>query len=425
MEDAPMGVVSIEVLAPLIQTQKIIQVKAAAWAKLCGNALELQNALMELPVPKVDAKSVSVGPTTKAFAEQLKSAASEATLQALVECPVCFSTVFEPVTTPCGHTYCRRCLARSLDWESGCPLCRSKLSGFVDNYCVCTPLQDLLSTLWAEDHKRQMDESLAELREQRDGPWLPIIMCNVAFPTQPCNLHVYEPRYRLMIRRILSSGTHHFGVCVPANDEGELPEYGTEVLIKNTRMLPDGRSLVESIGARRFRVLESSVKDGYNSARVEYLEDGIDPSNFDRGQHVQEIVARLNAIQTALDSRPGDSRSPVEASARRFLELVLPSIQGQDMSLDQSDEFAWTVLYRLPVPHLVKYSFLAKLSKTERWIALVELLREFEDSLLSTNFHVVEMMASPHAQSPGPGDGSAENNQDNEDPWMESMNSVE
>jgi hypothetical protein len=33
-------------------------------------------------------------------------------------------------------------------------------------------------------------------------------------------------------------------------------------------MLPDGRSLVDTIGTRRFRVLENSTLDGYHTAKV-------------------------------------------------------------------------------------------------------------------------------------------------------------
>lgn len=34
---------------------------------------------------------------------------------------------FEPVTTPCGHTFCRECLERCLDHRPNCPLCKQSL----------------------------------------------------------------------------------------------------------------------------------------------------------------------------------------------------------------------------------------------------------------------------------------------------------
>lgn len=34
---------------------------------------------------------------------------------------------FEPVTTPCGHTFCKKCIERSLDHNLRCPLCKQPL----------------------------------------------------------------------------------------------------------------------------------------------------------------------------------------------------------------------------------------------------------------------------------------------------------
>lgn len=35
----------------------------------------------------------------------------------------------------------------------------------------------------------------------------------------------------------------------------------------------DGRSIVDTIGKRRFKVIEQHQRDGYNTADIEYLED--------------------------------------------------------------------------------------------------------------------------------------------------------
>lgn len=34
---------------------------------------------------------------------------------------------YEPVTTPCGHTFCKNCMERSLDHNLRCPLCKQPL----------------------------------------------------------------------------------------------------------------------------------------------------------------------------------------------------------------------------------------------------------------------------------------------------------
>lgn len=35
----------------------------------------------------------------------------------------------------------------------------------------------------------------------------------------PCPLHVFEPRYRLMIRQCMESGRRQFGMCGVVDDE--------------------------------------------------------------------------------------------------------------------------------------------------------------------------------------------------------------
>lgn len=54
----------------------------------------------------------------------------EKELQAELTCEICFVLLYCPVTTPCQHTFCAKCLHRSLDHSAVCPLCRSQLPNF-------------------------------------------------------------------------------------------------------------------------------------------------------------------------------------------------------------------------------------------------------------------------------------------------------
>ena len=49
---------------------------------------------------------------------------------------------------------------------------------------------------------------------------LPIFVCTMAYPGMPCPLHIFEPRYRLMMRRCVDRGSRRFGMCQPAVEEG-------------------------------------------------------------------------------------------------------------------------------------------------------------------------------------------------------------
>lgn len=52
-----------------------------------------------------------------------------------------------------------------------------------------------------------------------------------------------------------------------ASAHGE--EYGTMLEIQSVQMLPDGRSMVETKGTQRFKILEKGALDGYVVARIE------------------------------------------------------------------------------------------------------------------------------------------------------------
>ncbi|XP_048208357.1 LON peptidase N-terminal domain and RING finger protein 2 isoform X1 [Perognathus longimembris pacificus] len=191
------------------------------------------------------------------------------------ECALCMRLLFEPVTTPCGHTFCLKCLERCLDHAPHCPLCKDKLSELLAtrNFNITILAEELIFQYLQEelsDRKRIYDEEMSELSNlTRD---VPIFVCAMAFPTVPCPLHVFEPRYRLMIRRCMETGTKRFGMCLSAEHAG-ISEYGCMLEIKDVRTFPDGSSVVDAIGISRFRVLSHRHRDGYNTADIEYLED--------------------------------------------------------------------------------------------------------------------------------------------------------
>lgn len=50
-------------------------------------------------------------------------------------------------------------------------------------------------------------------------------------------------------------------------------DYGCMLIIRSVHFLPDGRSVVDTIGGKRFRVLSRGMKDGYSTADIEHLAD--------------------------------------------------------------------------------------------------------------------------------------------------------
>ncbi|KAL4230189.1 LON peptidase N-terminal domain and RING finger protein 3 [Mactra antiquata] len=197
------------------------------------------------------------------------------------ECSLCYRLLHLPVTTPCGHVFCRPCLDKVLDHKTECPLCKSSLAEYLAErrQAVTTSVENILSTYFTSDvaqRKLQHEEELAELAGmgQDNQHEIPIFVCAPAYPFVPCPLHIFEPRYRLMIRQCMESGRRQFGMCSPSGDgESDFSDYGCMLEIRDVQFFPDGRSLVDTIGGKRFKVISRGQREGYNTAKVEFLQD--------------------------------------------------------------------------------------------------------------------------------------------------------
>ncbi|KAI0352914.1 hypothetical protein OH77DRAFT_1428031 [Trametes cingulata] len=196
-------------------------------------------------------------------------------------CEICFGLLWQPLTTPCQHTFCTRCLFRSLDHSQSCPLCRQKLPGY--DYFQQHPCNKVILAIILRAFPEAYAERGATIEaEERDARLdTPVFVCQLSFPGMPTMLHFFEPRYRLMLRRCLDSPHPCFGMIPPprtapsasASGSSTGNDYGTMLAIRNVQMLPDGRSLVETWGTWRFRIMERGTLDGYMVARIERIED--------------------------------------------------------------------------------------------------------------------------------------------------------
>jgi Lon protease-like protein len=119
----------------------------------------------------------------------------------------------------------------------------------------------------------------------------------VLFPRVKTPLHIFEPRYRQMLREVLD-GDRHIGMAVVRPEhQDEMPgdppllPVGCCGEIAEFQRRPDGRSDVVLHGVWRFRILEEEPRTParlYRVARVQPLEDPLPESERDR-------IARLRA----------------------------------------------------------------------------------------------------------------------------------
>ena len=166
----------------------------------------------------------------------------------------------------------------------------------------------------------------------------------VLLPGTPLPLHIFEPRYKEMIRECLDNDAP-FGV-VRAVNEG-IAEIGcTAEIITVTKEYPDGRLDLIAEGRKRFEVLQVNQERSFLQAEILLVPD-------EPGDPVQE--ARVRAIQ---------------------LHLEILSLAGavQDLSAADQNQLSFYLAGSLPLDLDFKQKLLAMRSENERIQAVVAYL---------------------------------------------------
>lgn len=219
------------------------------------------------------------------------------------ECPLCLKLLFDPTTSPCGHSFCCSCAYELIQAASKnnatttsapllnnstlkCPLCRTPIdrrwkptssialgrllaSTFCDAYQTraqqATPLPRI--THWNDFSRND---------EEQEDESFPLFVLEPLLPGQRMYLHVFEMRYRLMMQHVMqqpqqdSGRRPQFGMVGRQGDGEEgVAQYGTRAEIESCHCLPDGRFQVVIQGKSMFRIVECEFGPfGYWQAHV-------------------------------------------------------------------------------------------------------------------------------------------------------------
>lgn len=150
-------------------------------------------------------------------------------------------------------------------------------------------------------------------------PVLPMFpLGTVLVPSAGLPLHVFEPRYRALVRDCLA-GVPEFGVVLIERGHevggGDVRTgVGTVARILEATELPDGRWAIGAVGVRRIEVRSWLPDDPYPRADVEDWPDA-EPGS-DHAERLDTTVATLRRA-LALSAEAGDAAAPatIELSA--------------------------------------------------------------------------------------------------------------
>jgi ATP-dependent Lon protease len=183
---------------------------------------------------------------------------------------------------------------------------------------------------------------------------IPLFPLNVVlFPGEPLPLHIFEPRYRRMVRECLD-GKSHFGMLLALSD-GVARVGCTAEILEVVKHYDDGRMDILTVGRNRFRVVDLFTDDPLLEGDIDYLVDN--DSALDPGKR-KELIELYEVCHTLLFS--GMPRNLEESQP----ELISFAISGV-----------------LPIDLLWKQQILELHSEAERQDRLLAYLREWAPHL--------------------------------------------
>ncbi|XRM39307.1 hypothetical protein ABZX51_002665 [Aspergillus tubingensis] len=316
-----------------------------------------------------------------------------------LDCQVCYSLILDPLTTSCGHTFCRGCVAMVLNHSDLCPLCRRKLNmaSTVRAEPVNRRISDLVEAWFPEQVVSRREGSSTEdgVAATGDGErTIPLFVSSLSFPTMPTFLHIFEPRYRTMIHRVMQTRDKKFGM-VMYNRSGRLQEglgraqfmqYGTVLVVERFELLPDGRSLVIASGVSRFKVMSFEMVDGYHVGRIQRVDD-IAISEEERLESLETSSGTgesLSAASTPPESLPTQQLFQIaldfiDKSRREGAAWLHPRVLlAYGEAPTDPAVFPWWFACVLPLWEDEKYKLLATTSVRDRLKMVVRWVRKSE-----------------------------------------------
>lgn len=231
--------------------------------------------------------------------------------QDLFECSICLSTLTDPITTQCGHTFCKECLIRTMtDMPTrSCPYCRTELLRI-------GKVNQLVSG-WIN----YLNTSMCDEQQQQQQQYIPIIQVTstVSFPTQHCLIHITQDKLSLLKNMTTNPHQKYYAICIFSKSNNDFFEYGIMLQINGVEHIQDIRhSVVQASGLFRLRINHLTVgKDGCYTGEVTRLEDLVqDKFIIDHQlQHKTYNVITTQSTPTRKIARPRPCSMRLSSSA--------------------------------------------------------------------------------------------------------------
>jgi Lon protease-like protein len=185
---------------------------------------------------------------------------------------------------------------------------------------------------------------------------IPLFPLNVVLlPGADLPLHIFEPRYRKMVRDCLDNKTE-FGMLLALSD-GVAGTGCTAEVLEVVQRYEDGRMDIVTVGRAPFRVVELFTQEPLLEGCVDYLDDRYSVPNPETRRALTELYEACHTL--IYDDYPHDAAGDPEVG----------------------EFFSYTIASKLPMDLLWKQRILELRTEAERQERLLSYLREWAPHL--------------------------------------------
>jgi len=179
---------------------------------------------------------------------------------------------------------------------------------------------------------------------------IPIFPLNVVLlPGMALPLHIFEPRYKLMIGRCLAEELE-FGMLLES-DSGMATVGCTAEILQKLKEYPDGRMDILTEGRAAFRLLELVDEKEYYEGRVDYLAEDHSPQDVRLEARLKEVFRQAHTLLFGQEWVSADkqqvfplahsmaSRLPLELEEKQQLLEILAETERREFLLRWLTDF--------------------------------------------------------------------------------------
>ena len=185
---------------------------------------------------------------------------------------------------------------------------------------------------------------------------LPLFPLNtVLFPGMPLPLHIFEERYKRMVRFCLENNQPFGVVLIRQGSEalGPLAEphdIGCTARIIEVQPLAEGQMNIITLGENRFRIESTTSQDGYLVGKVDFfpLEETSSEKLDSSAQHLLPLVKQyMQILSEASEADLDPEKLPADPLVLAYLAAVLVQIPPEQKQALLAEQRAIDLLGRM------------------------------------------------------------------------------